>query len=142
MDTYNFGPNQIFNMNETDVSTVPNRLPKKRATEREENGEKIVSGERGVTTTLVYQWVQQAILFLQSSFSKGKDWRINWWTMLPRVQLDCVLTQSTWTFHVHVFSDILLHFQRDCHSTDERPMLSIMDNYVSHLTIEEVKFFG
>lgn len=53
MDKYNFAPQSIYNMDETGISTVPNKAPKVLSRKGKRSVNKISSGERGTNVTVV-----------------------------------------------------------------------------------------
>lgn len=53
MDKYNFPANNIYNMDETGISSVPNNPPKVISTKDKRAVNKISSGERGTNVTVI-----------------------------------------------------------------------------------------
>lgn len=133
MKRYNFAPGSIYNVDETDVSTVhkPGRVlaPK----EIRQLG-KMTSGERGVNTTMIacINAVGNSIppvfifsrVFFKDNMMKGA----------PPGSLG-VANQSGWSTEP-IFRKFLAHFIEIAKPIKVDPVLLIMDNPETHIPIE------
>ena len=128
MDRHHFGPHQIFNMDETGVSTVPNRLPKIVSQKGKKTVNKIVSGERGITTTVVCSMSAAGNFIPPVIIFRRKRMKDELMDQAPAGSLGLCRPNDSGYMNSDVFPEFLRHFQRHSHPTEERPMLLIMDN--------------
>lgn len=138
MNHHHFEAHQIYNVDETGVSTVPNRLPKVLSQRGKRTVSKVVSGERGVTTTLVCSmnaagnFIPPVIIFrrkrLKAELTDGA----------PAGSL--VLCSDSGYMNSDLFPEYLQHFCRHTRPSSNQPILLILDNHVSHLSLQGVEY--
>ncbi|XP_043473391.1 uncharacterized protein LOC122505677 isoform X1 [Leptopilina heterotoma] len=137
MDEVRFDPGNIWNMDETGLSTVhqPGRVVAQRGAKQVS---KMTSGERGTSITIavavsatgnktppffIFPRVRNKPEFLRNapngsrSAANGSGW----------------MTKST-------FLDFLNHFQKTAHSSPQNPTLLLFDNHESHISSEAMQF--
>ncbi|XP_030765003.1 uncharacterized protein LOC115889189 [Sitophilus oryzae] len=120
MKKYNFSPNQIFNMDETGVQTVPNILPKHVAPTGKKEVAKAVAAEQGQTVSAVKR--ENRLLI------KGGP-------------LGCEMAVTDKGYmNTPTFIKWLNHFKKYAKPSDSNPILLILDNHVSHTSLEAVSF--
>lgn len=129
-------PHRLYNMDESGILTVPNKLPKVVAPRGKRTVGKIVSSERGQLITAVCcmgatgQYIPPALVF-------------------PRKRLKAELTDRAPAGTLQLVSDSgfitselflrwLDHFQTFCKSSVEDPVLLVLDNHSSHVSLQAV----
>lgn len=138
-DKYNFPPHRIFNMDETGITTVPNKPPKVMSTKGKRSVSKISSAERGVNVTTVNAMSPTGI-FVPPAFIFGRK-RMKA-ELLDRAPMGSIGMVSDSSFvNADLFLDWLTHFKDHTKPTKEDPVLLILDNHVSHCTISAINFY-
>lgn len=138
-DKYNFPPHRIFNMDETAITTVPNKLPKVLSTKGKRSVSKISSAERGVNMTTVNAMSPTGI-FVPPAFIFGRK-RMKA-ELLDGAPLGSIGMVSDSNFiNADIFLHWLTHFKDHTRPTKEDPVLLILDNHVSHCTISAIHFY-
>ncbi|XP_039300200.1 uncharacterized protein LOC120355656 [Nilaparvata lugens] len=135
---YNFRPNEIFNLDETGVTTVP-------------RSEKII-GKKGckqvgqVTSRERGELVTQVAIICSNGNALPPIW------IFPRVRLDenrmmsgappgaLGLTHPSGWMTSGNFIKVLEFFKENVRCSKEKPVLLIMDNHESHLSVEGLSF--
>lgn len=137
MDRYNFSPNNIYNMDETGISSVPNNPPKVISTKGKRAVNKISSGERGTNVTVVSA-MSVTGHFVPPTFIFGRK------RMKPEL-LDgsppgsiAMLSDSSF-INSELFLVWLSHFKDHTKPTKNNPV--ILDNHSSHITISAVDYY-
>lgn len=129
---------RIFNMDETGMSTVPNRMPKVFAPRGKRTVSKVVAAERGQLVTAVCcmgasgVWVPPALIFPRK---RMKD-ELFYGSPPGTLQL---VTESGY-MNSELFIRWLRHFQDYVKSSEDDPVLLILDNHSSHCTLEAINF--
>lgn len=137
--THNFPPQSIFNMDETGISTVPNKPPKVLSTKGKRCVNKISSAERGTNVTLVNavnaigNFIPPAFIFAR------KRMKAELLDGAPPSSIGMV--SDTSYINGDLFLDWLSHFRDNAKPSKENPVLLILDNHTSHCTIKAVDFF-
>ncbi|XP_049869645.1 uncharacterized protein LOC126369338 [Pectinophora gossypiella] len=139
MDKHNFPPSAIYNMDETGVSTVPNKAPKVLTLKGKRSVNKISSAERGTNVTVVNA-VSATGHFVPPVFIFGrKRMKAELLDGAPSGSVGMVSDSSF--INCDLFLNWLTHFKDHVRPTDERPILLILDNHVSHCSIKAIDFF-
>jgi len=131
---HHFQPNRIFNMDETGVQSVPGRLPKIISRKGQKQVGKIVSYERGETVTVVCTMGPTGIFLPPFLIFPRK--RMN-----PQLKRDLpvgseAVAYQTGYMNKEIFLRYLTHFIEHTNPSRESPVLLIMDNHISHISLE------
>lgn len=138
-----FPASRIYNMDETSVLTVPNKLPKVLSQKGKKTVGKIVSSERGQLITGVCcmsaggKFVPPALIFPRK---KRKAELIDG---APPGTL--LLTSDSGFITSDLFVEWLQHFKQQENVSKENPALIILDNHSTHISItaiEKCREFG
>lgn len=137
MDRFQFPPQQIYNVDETGITTV--HKPKKIVACRGlKQVSKVTSAERGELVT-----VCSAINAIGNHLPPFMVFpRKNWQTrMLDNAPpgTNGVANPSGW-MNVGCFAEFMKHFQKHVRSSKENPCLIIFDNHESHISVESVQY--
>lgn len=133
-----YEPHRIFNMDETAVKTVPDKLSKVVSIRGKKLVNKIVSAERGITTTAVC-CVSAAGIYVPPAFifsRKRKDPRLG----IGAPSGSIVMVSDSGFINGELFIEWLQHFQKFVKASKEDPVLLILDNHASHCSLETVLF--
>lgn len=127
----NFSPSQIYNIDETGISSVPTKLPKVISPTGARRVAKIVTAERGknVTAVLGINAVGMYIPLFLSFARKRMDKQLANGTPPGTVTIG---NESGWMTS-ECFLLYLEHFSKYVKSTPECPVLLLLDNHVSCL---------
>ncbi|XP_064604473.1 tigger transposable element-derived protein 4-like [Liolophura sinensis] len=137
MEEHHFEPQRIYNVDETGMSTVPNRTSKVIAKKGVKQVGQITSAEKGQTTTLVCA-MNAAGSFIPPVFIFARK---NMNAQLMRnapVGAIGLCSDSGW-MNTDLFPKWLDHFIDHTKSSTEDKVLLILDNHVSHCSIEAIK---
>ncbi|XP_043461173.1 uncharacterized protein LOC122497871 [Leptopilina heterotoma] len=123
IERFNINPENIWNMDETALTTVqkPVAVIAQRGVR---NIGSITSAERGVLVTLALAVSATGVYHFLTSAGFGADGAAN---------------ASGW-MQAEQFTKFLVHFKRFAHPSVEVPVLLILDNHESHLTIAGLDF--
>ncbi|XP_050303764.1 uncharacterized protein LOC126741406 [Anthonomus grandis grandis] len=125
-------------MDETGMSTVPNRMPKVFAPRGRKTVLKVVAADRGQLVTAVCcmgasgVWVPPALIFLCKRMNDELFYGC------PPGTLQ--LVTETGYMNSELFIRWLRHFQDYVKSSEDDPVVLILDNHTSHFTLEAVNF--
>ncbi|KAK2578456.1 hypothetical protein KPH14_012020 [Odynerus spinipes] len=135
---HSFSSHHIFNIDETGISTVQ-KNSKILAPKGLKQVAKATSGERGVTTTVVCAVSANGIYVPPVFIFKRK--RMNE-LLLKGCNNDMIATvsDSGW-INESIFVDYLHHFISFVKPTKEEPVLIILDNHESHISLGAYKLF-
>lgn len=138
MEKYKFPASRIFNMDESGLSTVPNKTPKVVSKKGQKLVGKIVSAERGQTVTVVCcmsaagNYVPPAMIFPRKrrkpELADGAP---------PGTIL---FTSDSGYINTDLFLEWLNHFQSHVKSSAEDPTLLVLDNHSSHVSLQATLF--
>lgn len=129
-------PHHLYNMDESGILTVPNKLPKVVAPQGKRTVGKIVSSERGQLITAVCcmgaggQYIPPALIFPRKRMKSELTDRA------PPGTLQ--LVSDTGFINGELFLRWLDHFQTFCKSSVDDPVLLILDNHSSHVSLAAV----
>ncbi|XP_060520847.1 uncharacterized protein LOC132698671 [Cylas formicarius] len=133
-DQYKFKPTRIYNMDESGINTVPKKISIK----GKKLVGKIVSAERGRTITLVCamsateSYVPPAFIFPRK---RMKGYLLN---NAPPGSIGMV--SDSRFVNTNMFLEYLHYFKDNVQPTKENPVLLILDNHSSHLSLAAVNF--
>ena len=138
MDKHYFMPSRIFNADESGVPTVPTKIPKVLAAKGVKRVAKATSAERGKTVTIMCcmnacgNFVPPAFIFPRVRM------RPEFMDDAPPESLG-VAEKKGW-MNQEVFVKYLNHFVKHTRPTREDPVLLIVDNHSSRMSIEAVEY--
>ena len=135
MDKYKFAPKDIFNLDESGCHTV--QTPGKVVTAR---GQKqvgsITSGERGELVTLVYTVSATGNTIPPMFILPRVHYRNHFINTAPHGSVGAA-NKSGW-INVASVPDYLTHVVQNTRCTKEKPILLIMDNHETHMSLAAV----
>ncbi|XP_004212505.2 uncharacterized protein LOC101237170 [Hydra vulgaris] len=135
---HKFSAGRMYNVDETSVATVPTKLPKILCKKRVKRVAKVVSAERGKTVTLVCSmnaignYVPPAFIFPR------KKMRYEFLDDAPSDSLG-LANKSGWMTQ-ELFPEYLKHFSKHTRPTQNDPVLLILDNHSSHLSLAAIDY--
>jgi hypothetical protein len=135
---HKFLASRIYNADETGVPTVPTKLPKILCKKGVKRIAKVVSAERGKTVTLVCSmnaignYVPPAFIFPR------KKMRYEFLDDAPSDSLG-LANKSGWMTQ-DLFLEYLKHFFKHTRPTQDDPVLLIVDNHSSHLSLAAIDY--
>ncbi|KAJ4435944.1 hypothetical protein ANN_18567 [Periplaneta americana] len=135
---YKFSPTQIYNMDETGITTVPNKAPKIVTTKGKRAVGKVSSAERGQLVTAVCcmnaagNYVPPALIFPRK---REKEELMN-----GAPPGSVMFISDSGYINCELFVKWLRHFQNHVGATKNKPVLLILDNHTSHITLENVQY--
>jgi hypothetical protein len=128
---------RVFNMDETGVQGAPHCLPKVLARKGQKQVGKVVSAERGESVTVVCAMSPTGIFIPPFFIFPRKRMRDDLKAGLPRGS-EAVAHDSGYMTK-EIFIDYLKHFISHTRPTSENPILLILDNHVSHVSLAAVE---
>lgn len=135
---FKFEPNRVYNMDETGMSTVPKKTPRVVSVKGKKVVGKIVSGERGVTVTAVCcmsatgHFIPPAFIFPRKRL-KGE--------LFDGGPTGCIgMASDSGFINSELFVQWLHHFKDQTHPSQESPILLIIDNHSSHISLEATRY--
>lgn len=134
-ERYNFPPDRVYNCDETGVTTV-HKPPKVIAAKGKKQVGQATSGERGELVTVLFiinaigNTIPPVFVFPRVKF---KDYFLNG-APVGSLGLSC---RSGW-MTADLFPHALEHIIQTTKCTKEHPLLLILDNHGSHITIETI----
>ncbi|GBN44100.1 hypothetical protein AVEN_29724-1 [Araneus ventricosus] len=126
-------------MDETGVSTLPNRTPKVVTPKGRKNVYKISSAERGQTVTAVCCMSDTRVFVPPVLILPGKRMNLLLYKDAPNGTLPFI--SDTDYMNSHLFIDRLKHFVKHAKRSAEDPVLLIADNHTSHCSLPAVLFY-
>ncbi|KAK9732050.1 DDE superfamily endonuclease [Popillia japonica] len=128
MADYGFPPSRIYNMDESGITTVPNKIPKVIAAKGKRSVNKVRSAESGQLITAV------------CCFSASGHY-IPPATLMSGATPDSVLFVSESGYiNSEIYMSFLKHFQNHAKANKESPVLLILDNHSSHCSLDAVLY--
>ena len=133
-----FEPSRIYNMDETGLSTVPNKTPKVVTTKGKRDVSKICSAERGQTITAVCcvsasgHYVPPAMIFPRKRIKPELT------AKAPAGTLQ--LCSDSGYMNTELFYEWLKHFKKHVKPSADDPVLLVLDNHSSHCSIEAIDY--
>ena len=138
MTKFQFPPSRVFNMDESGIPTVPNKVPKVISPKGKKLVGKVVSADRGQSVTVVCcmsaagNYIPPAIIF-----PRKRD-RPELMHGAPPGSV--MFLSDSGYINSNLFVDWLKHFQHHCQPTNSNPVLLILDNHSSHISLEAVTY--
>lgn len=135
---HKFPPSRIYNMDESGINTVPNKAPKVVSPRGKKCVGKVSSAERGQLTTVICtvsasgNYVPPVIIFARK--------RLKPELMNGAPPDSLMLCSDSGYSNSDLFPIWLQHFQKHVQSSDSNPVLLVLDNHSSHISIEAVMF--
>lgn len=129
---------RVFNMDETGLSTVPNKLPKVYASKGKKTVSKVVSAEKGQLVTAVCCmsasgiWVPPGLIFARKRMKDELFYGAPVGTLK--------MISDTEYMNSELFVTWLRHFCEFVKPTKADPVVLILDNHVSHCSLEAILF--
>lgn len=137
-EKFNFSPERVYNMDETGLSTVPNKIPKVLSEKGKRLVGKVTSAERGQLVTAVCcmsasgTYVPPALIFARKRF------REDLYNAAPVGTLK--LISDSGFINTDLFFSWMQHFKQHVQPTSENPVLLIFDNHVSHRSLKVINY--
>nr|CAH7731547.1 unnamed protein product [Callosobruchus chinensis] len=134
MDRYHFPPQKIFNMDETGVTVVQKKYPKVYGPKGAKKVGAVISVERGRTITGVFA-VSAAGNYCPPMLIYPRK------RMSPALQRNGSIgalyacSKKGW-INSELFVEWLKHFEKNVNPTETNPVLLILDNHSSHISLE------
>lgn len=135
---HTFPPGLVYNMDESGISTVPNKIPKVISTKGKKLIGKISSAERGQLVTIVCamsasgSFVPPVIIFprqrMKNELMDGS----------PPGSLG--MCSDSGYINSSLFIDWLKHFQQHVRADKDHPVLLILDNHSSHRSLQAIEY--
>lgn len=137
MDRYKFEPQDIYNVDEMGITTVqrPDRIIAKKGIKQVGY---VTSGERGTLVTFCFavsasgNSIPPMFLFPRASY---RDWFVN---NGPPGSIGSA--NPTGWMKENDFLKFLKHFVKHARSSQEKPVLLLLDNHESHLALQGITF--
>lgn len=126
-------------MDETGITTVPNKPPKVLSTKGKRSLSKISSAERGINMTAVNAMSPTGIFVPPAFIFCRKRMKAE---LLDGAPLGSIgMVSDTSFINADLFLNRLTHFKDHTKKTKEDPVLLILDNHVSHSTIAAINYY-
>lgn len=138
-EKFQFPPSRIFNMDETGMSTVPNKVPKVISTKGKKIVGKTVAAERGELVTAVCCFSGSGIYVPPALIFPRKRMKVEFLDGAPSETLGMI--SDTGYINTDLFIQWLVHFQKHTRSSVDSPVLLILDNHSSHINLKTVTFY-
>lgn len=136
--THNFPPSRIYNMDESGVNTVPKKIPKVISVKGKKLVGKVVSAERGQTITLVCA-MSATGNFVPPVFIFPRK-RMQGYLLNNAPEGSIGIVSDSGFINTDLFIDYLRHFKSNVQPTKDNPVLLILDNHSSHISLAAVNF--
>ena len=130
---HTYPPSRIYNMDETGVSTVPNKVPKVYAEKGKRAVSKVVSADRGQLVTAVCCISASGLYVPPALIFPRKRKKEELYREAPPGTL--AMISDSGYMNTDLFVEWLEHFQVFVKSSQEDPVLLILDNHVSHCSL-------
>ncbi|XP_063895946.1 uncharacterized protein LOC135118305 [Helicoverpa armigera] len=134
---YGFVGRQIYNMDETGLQTVPNKLPRVYAQKGKKTVGKIVSAERGQTVTAVCCMSASGSYVAPAFIFPRKRQKPELMDGAPDDSLQ--LVSDSGYMNSDLFVTWLQHFVKMAKPSKNDPALIILDNHSSHLSLSAIE---
>lgn len=133
-----FPPGSVYNMDESGISTVPNKIPKIVSTKGKKLVGKISSAERGETVTLVCAMSAAGNFVAPAFIFPRKRMKNELMDGSPPESIG--LCSDSGYINSTLFIEWLKHFQSKVRADKDHPVLLILDNHSSHRSLEAVLY--
>jgi len=135
---YKFTPNQIYNMDETGVQTVPNKLPLHVAPTGKREVAKTVAAEQGQTVTAVCA-MNAVGNYVPPYFIYSRKRENRQLIRGGPTGCDMAVTDKGY-MNTPTFIKWLQHFEKHVNPSEGNKILLILDNHISHTSLEAVTY--
>lgn len=138
MRKHTFPPSRVYNMDESGIQTVPGKLCRIVSTKGKRNVNKAVAADKGQTISIACamsatgNYIPPALIFARKRQNPALMHGA------PPGSVSFVSDRGYMT--VTLFIEWLQHFKKNASPTQENPVLLILDNHVSHISLEAVTF--
>lgn len=138
LNKYEFPANRIYNMDESGFQTVPNKLPKHVAPTGKREVAKNVAAEQGKTVTVVCSmsatghYVPPLFIFARK--------RQNPLLIKDAPTGSALAVTDSGYMNSLKFLDFLEHFRNYTNPSIDSPVLLILDNHISHTSLEAITY--
>lgn len=136
---HNFPPHAVYNMDESGISTVPNKPPKIISTKGKRCVNKISSAERGINITAVCAMSASGNFIPPAFIFARKRMKAELLDGAPPSSIGMVSDSSF--INGDLFLDWLSHFKEHAKPSANNPILLILDNHASHCSLKAVEFY-
>ncbi len=137
-EKYNFGPERIFNMDESGICVVPHRLEKVVSTTGKKGISKVVAGEKGENVSIVCVMSAAGFPVPPAIIIPRLRHHERFYSGAPVGTLE--LYNDTGYMSTELFSKWIRHFRKYANPTKDRPILLILDNHVSHINLDLILY--
>lgn len=137
-EKYNFQPDQIYNVDESGFSTVPNKIEKVISERGKKRIGKAVSAERGQLITVVGCLNAEGSLVPPAFIFPRIRHKPELMEGAPRNSLQ--MCNESGYMNVDLFLQWLEHFKKYAKPREDNQILLILDNHVSHISYNAVMF--
>lgn len=134
----NIDPTRMYNQDETGITVVQKKCSKVFATKGSKRVGAATSAERGRTITGVFCMSAGGHFIPPMMIYPRKRMSANLQKNGPDGAIYCC-SNNGWT-NTELFNEWLLHFKKHTRPTADEPVLLILDNHNSHISIESYKF--
>lgn len=131
-------PSSIYNMDETGLSTVPNKLPKILTSKGKKLVGKVASAERGQLVTAVCCFSATGIYIPPAMIFPRKRMKDELFLNAP-VGTSKMISESGF-INKELFCQWLVHFKNYSKPSADNPVLLILDNHSSHRDLDAIQF--
>ncbi len=135
---YKFEASQIFNIDESGVSTVPTKAPKVISPKGMRRVSKLSSAERGELVTVV-GGISATGVYVPPLFIFPRQ-RVHEHYKIGAPAGSFFLGNASGWMTKETFLKYLEHFEKHARPSENHPVLLIMDNHASHTTLESVNY--
>ena len=133
-----FEPTRIFNMDETGISTSPNKSPKVISQKGKREVQKIASADRGETITAVCCFSAAGMYVPPALIFKRKKVKPELTEDAPAGTLQ--LCSDSGFINSDLFMKWLEHFKNYVNPTESSPVLLLLDNHASHISTQAIEY--
>lgn len=138
MKTYQFEPTRIFNIDETGITTVQKKCPKIYGPKGVKKVGAAISAERGRTITAIFCFSAAGCYIPPMLVYPRKRMPLTLQKNGP-IGASYKCSKNGWV-NAEIFVQWLNHFQKYAKATVNDPVLMILDNHSSHISIEAYEF--
>lgn len=133
-----YTPDRIYNMDETGLSTVPNKLPKVLTTKGKKLVGKVSSAERGQLVTAVCCMSAVGVYVPPALIFPRKRMKEELYLNAPPGTLK--LISDSGFINTELFYQWIVHFKNFTKPTEDAPVLLILDNHSSHRDLQVIQY--
>ncbi|XP_031639161.1 uncharacterized protein LOC116351222 [Contarinia nasturtii] len=136
LETHKFEPHQIWNMDETGFPTVPTKFGKIIAVKGVKRVGQAASAERGTLVSMALA-VNAVGGFVPPFFVFPRKNMQSYFMDSASPNADATCNESGW-MQQNEFVKYIRHFLKYVNSSRQKPILLLLDNHTSHLSIEAI----